>query len=165
LAVFSVFGVAVNQVCFVEGLQRTTATHSAIINTAIPVMTLVFAVLMGRETIDGAKGLSLLLAFSGVLLVVRPDRASLGGTTLVGDLLTLANGTSYAFFLVVSKRLISRVDPLAATAVLMSFGAVAIGAWGAPAIASFDWSSVPASAWANAGFIVLVPTLPLELGG
>jgi len=29
LALFSVFGVVVNQVCFVEGLSRTTPTHSA----------------------------------------------------------------------------------------------------------------------------------------
>lgn len=158
LALFSIFGVTINQVCFVEGLHRTTATHSAIINTAIPVMTLVFAVLLGRESFDVRKGASLVLAFTGVLLVVRPDRASFGGTTLTGDVLTLVNGTSYAFFLVISKRLISRVDPLAATAVLMLFGALAIGAWGAPAIATFDWGVVTPATWANAAFIVLVPT-------
>jgi len=158
LAIFSVFGVAVNQVCFVEGLHRTTATHSAIINTAIPIFTLLFAVLLGREAFDPRKGVALVLAVGGVLLVVRPDRATFGGSTLTGDVLTLVNGTSYAFFLVVSKRLISRIDPLAATAVLMTFGAVVVGAWGAPALVRFDWSAVPAAAWANAAFIVLVPT-------
>jgi drug/metabolite transporter (DMT)-like permease len=158
LALFSIFGVVVNQICFVEGLRRTTATHSAIINTAIPVMTLVFAVLLGRETIDRRKGFSLALALAGVLLVVRPERASIGAATLAGDLLTLVNGTSYAFFLVITKRLLARVDPLAATGVLMGFGAIFIGAWGAPALAGFDWSSVGPAVWANAAFIVLVPT-------
>ena len=158
LALFSLFGVAINQVCFVEGLHRTTATHSAIINTSIPVVTLLFAVLLGRESFDWRKGTSLALALTGVLMVVRPDRASFGESTLAGDLLTLANGTSYAFFLVISKRLISRVDPLAATAVLMGFGAIAVTAWGAPALVTFEWRTVPAATWMNAAFIILGPT-------
>ena len=57
LAVFSLFGVAINQVCFVEGLARTTATHSSIINTLIPAWTLLFAVLLGREALTAIKAL------------------------------------------------------------------------------------------------------------
>src|SRR6185503_1606907 len=132
LALFSIFGVVVNQVCFVEGLYRTTPTHSAILNTTIPVGTLLFALLLGRETLDGGKILSILLALGGVLLVVHPERATFGSATLAGDLLTLVNALSYGFFLVISKRALARMDPLAATAVLMSFGALGILAIGGP---------------------------------
>ena len=63
IAMFSVFGVVINQVCFVEGLSRTVTSHSSIINTAIPVATLLFAILMGRERATTRKltgiGLSL----------------------------------------------------------------------------------------------------------
>ena len=38
LALFSLFGVVLNQVLFVEGLSRTTPFHSSLINTSIPVI-------------------------------------------------------------------------------------------------------------------------------
>jgi drug/metabolite transporter (DMT)-like permease len=158
LALFSIFGVIVNQICFVEGLHRTTPTHSALINTWIPVGTLLFAVLLGREAMTWRKGVSLLLALGGVLLVIRPDRPSTGGATLAGDLLTLVNGTSYAFFLVISKRILSRTDPLAATAVLLVFGTLGIGLVGSPSLMAFDPSTVPASIWGLGVLIVLFPT-------
>jgi drug/metabolite transporter (DMT)-like permease len=159
LALFSIFGVVVNQVCFVEGLYRTTPTHSAILNTTIPVGTLLFALLLGREMLDGGKILSILLALGGVLLVVHPERATFGSATLAGDLLTLANALSYGFFLVISKRALARMDPLAATAVLMSFGALGILAIGGPSLAALDLSSIPPRTWGLGAFIVLFPTV------
>lgn len=158
LAVFSVFGIVVNQVCFIEGLSRTTATHSAIINVLIPVATLLFAMVFGRESLTASKAASVVLAFAGAWLVVRPDRSGWGSESFVGDLLTLTNALSYGFFLVISKRLLSRIDPLAATSVLMAFGAVIIVALGAPAIVSFDFGQVTSRAWMLGAFIVVFPT-------
>ena len=159
LAVYALFGVVINQICFIEGLSRTTATHSAILNTMIPVGTLAFAILLGREAFTAAKGWSLLLAFAGVMLVLRPDRASFTSETWTGDLLTLANGLSYALFLVISKRVLRRVDPVGATAVLLSFGSLGVGLYGARDLAALDFGAVSATAWWTGAFIVLFPTV------
>ncbi len=158
LALYAVFGVVVNQICFIEGLARTTATHSSLINTLIPAGALLFALLLGRETLTGAKAASLALAVGGVLLVVRPERASLDPATFTGDLFTLANAMSYALFLVISKRLLARTDALASTALLMSFGWLGIlpAAWSS--LAAFHPSAIPASTWAWCAFIVVFPT-------
>jgi len=51
LALYALFGVVINQSCFVEGLSRTTPIHSSIINTTIPVGTLTFAVLLAFGTL------------------------------------------------------------------------------------------------------------------
>ena len=158
LAGLALFGVAINQVCFVEGLARTTATHSAIINTLIPAWTLLFAVVLGRESLTSMKAASLALAIGGVLLVIRPERASFTSTTFVGDVLTTVNSMSYAFFLVLSKRLMSRVDALGATAFLFVFGAIPIVAYGAPALAVFDPHGISTTAWLWGAFIILFPT-------
>jgi len=158
LAVFSFFGVAVNQVCFVEGLSRTTAIHSAIINTLIPAWTLFFAVLLGREAMTGRKAISLVLAVGGVLLVIRPERASFSSSTFVGDMLTMVNSMSYSFFLVVSKRTMHRVDALAATALMFVFGTIPIALFGGLALARLDFASVSWAAWLWAAFIVAFPT-------
>ena len=158
LAVFALFGVAINQVCFVEGLSRTTAIHSAIINTLIPAWTLFFAVVLGRESISAVKGASLALALTGVLLVIRPERASLDSKSFVGDLLTLTNSISYSFFLVVSKRTMHRVDPFAATALMFVFGTLPIALFGGAALMRLDPGAVSTAAWAWAAFIVVFPT-------
>jgi drug/metabolite transporter (DMT)-like permease len=159
LAVFALLGVVINQVCFVEGLHRTTPTHSAIINTTIPIGTLLFAVLLGRERLDVSKTLALAVSFAGVMMVVHPHRAAFSSSTLAGDLLTLANAASYALFLVLSRRLLARSDPFAATAVLMGFGSLGILAIGAPGLGAFRPSAVPGSIWALAAFIVVFATV------
>ena len=158
LAAFSLFGVAINQVCFVEGLSRTSAIHSAIINTLIPAWTLLFAVLLGRESPNARKAASLVLAVSGVVLVIRPERAAFSSATFVGDLLTVLNSMSYAFFLVVSKQTMHRVDALAATALMFAFGALPIALFGGSALVRFDLGSVSAAAWFWGAFIVVFPT-------
>jgi drug/metabolite transporter (DMT)-like permease len=159
LALYSLFGVAINQVCFVEGLARTTVTHSAIMNTLIPAWTLLFAVLLGRERMSTQKALSLLLAIAGVFLVIRPERASFSSATFVGDLLTMANSMSYSFFLVISKRMMHRVDAVAATAVMFAFGALPIALYGGGTLAGMALSAVSPAAWAWGAFIVLFPTV------
>jgi drug/metabolite transporter (DMT)-like permease len=159
LAIYSVFGIVINQICFIEGLHRTTPTHSSIINTTIPIGTLLFAVLLRRESLDLWKSLSLAVSLAGVLLVVHPHQAGFSSETLAGDLLTLANAMSYALFLVISKRLLARSDPLAATTVLMGFGALGILAIGAPGLAAFRPSAIPASIWVLAALIVVFATV------
>lgn len=158
LAVFSIFGVAINQVCFVEGLARTTAIHSAIINSLMPAWTLFFAVVLGREALTARKAACLVLAVAGVVLVIRPERASFSSATFTGDMITMINSMSYSFFLVVSKRTMQRVDALAATALMFVFGTVPIGLFGASALARLDFASVSATAWFWGAFIVLLPT-------
>lgn len=158
LALFSLFGVVFNQVLFVEGLSRTTPIHSSLINTSIPVLTLVFATLAGREGVTARKVGALAMAFVGVMFVLRPDRAGLDSRLFVGDLLTLANATSFSLFLVISKRVLSRIDPLAATALLFSFGSVGILALGGGPLVRADLGLVTSTAWWAALFVIIGPT-------
>lgn len=158
LAAFSIFGVVINQVCFVEGLYRTSATHSSILNTIIPVGTLLFAGWLGHERLSARKIAATLVALAGVLLVVRPEAARTGSEALAGDLLTLANALSYSFFLAVSKPTVDRLDPLGATAALMGFGAVGIFLIGGGQLLSSNLRAVPATVWLVAAGIVALPT-------
>lgn len=158
LALYSIFGVVINQLCFVEGLSRTTPSHSSILMTVIPVGTLLFAVLGRRERLSAAKAASFAVALVGVLLVLRPAASELAGASLAGDLLTVTNALSYSLFLVISKRILERVDPLAATAVLLAFGSLGMLLPGLPALRGFDPTAVSARTWALGAFIVVFPT-------
>ncbi len=159
LAVYSVFGVVINQVCFVEGLYRTRTAHSAIINTGIPVATLLIALVAGTESATGRKLTGIGLALCGVLYLLLHTGATMPGQFVTGDILTLINGLSYAFFLVISKPILSRCSSLGVTAWLLTFGAVGISALGLPQLLQLDVSAVPASVWWTGAFVVIFPTI------
>ena len=70
----------------------------------------------------------------------------------------MTNSLSYAFFLVISKRLMHRTDAIASTAMMFAFGALPIAAYGGASLGRFDLAAVSAATWAWAAFIVLLPT-------
>jgi drug/metabolite transporter (DMT)-like permease len=123
------------------------------------VATLLIAILMRRERATPRKLAGIGLSVCGVLYLIVHSGANLGGGVMLGDLLTLANGMSYSFFLVISKPILSRHSSLAVTAELLAFGAVGITILGAPQLASLDPAAVPARVWWVAGFVVVFCTV------
>jgi drug/metabolite transporter (DMT)-like permease len=65
---------------------------------------------------------------------------------------------SYSLFLVISKRLLHRIDALGATATLMALGALGVLAIALPGLARFDPTTVSAATWGLAVFIVVFAT-------
>jgi len=159
-AVFALFGVVINQFCFVQGLSRTSATHSSLINATIPVVTFAIAVLAGRERARLAKLAALFVAFAGAALVIRPDEFAPDAVTMfAGDLFTAVNAVSFSLFLVISKRTFERVDPLAATTLLLLFGSLGMSLLGGPELIELEPARVSAATWALGAGIVLFPTV------
>ena len=133
LALACFLGIVVNQLLFTEGLARTTPEHSAVINSMIPVLTLVFAVLWGHETFTRRKVTAVCVSVLGVLVLFGVDQWFAGGSpfgeTLHGDLLTLGNATAFSLFLVIMGPLSREVDPLAMAAALVAGGAIFFAFW------------------------------------
>jgi len=159
LAGLALFGVVVNQICFIEGMARTTPAHSSLINCAIPVATLAFAVLLGREKLRRASALGIAAAMVGVLVLLKVDDLELRSEWLLGDLLTLTNASSFAFFLVISKRTLRGIGTVPATAGLLACGALGTTLYGGRAALA-----LPASVWTPATvglaiYIVVFPTV------
>ncbi|MCZ6746977.1 MAG: DMT family transporter [Acidobacteria bacterium] len=158
LAGLSLLGVVINQWAFVEGLSRTSITHSALINTGIPVLTLIFAVLMGQERANPGKIASIFLAMLGVLILLRVDAMVLDRATR-GDLITLINATSFSLFLVLSRPLLTRLDPLMATGFLFAFGSLVLLPLGAPLWLQISPASLQPATWIWGAFVVLGATV------
>lgn len=142
LAIASFFGVALNQVLFTEGIARTTPEHSAVVNACIPTWTLLVAVAAGQERLSWLRVIAIVAALAAVGYLLGADRMLFGanatsgaandGASLLGDLLTMANGIAFAVHLVLMRRLGRDVDPWLATALLFVFGTPMIAAWSAP---------------------------------
>ncbi len=102
-----ILGVSLNQTLFLSGLYFSTAIHSTIIGTTIPVFATGLAAAAGLERLSFAKVAGIGLALAGVLFLVRVEEFHLGQGVL-GDLCFLANSLSYAGYLVLSRRLVQR---------------------------------------------------------
>jgi len=158
LAGLALLGVVINQWAFVEGLSRTSITHSALINTGIPVLTLIFAVLLRQERANPGKVASIFLAMLGVLILLGVDDMVLDQTTR-GDLITLINATSFSLFLVLSRPLLTRLDPLMATGFLFTFGSLVLLPLGAPLWLEISPSTLQPATWLWGAFVVLGATV------
>ena len=152
-------GVAINQLLFVEGLHRTTPGHSALINTSMPVLVVLIAVVMGRERPTPSRLLGIGITMVGVLWLVAPRHLDWHSGELRGDLLTMVNSLSYSLFLVISKPVFEKERTLPAAALLLLCGALWLMPIGLPGLVSLDWSAIGPRTWLLAAFIVLGPTV------
>ena len=138
LAICALFGVVFNQGFFLEGLSRTTVGRSALICSQIPTFVLLISVLARQEVLTWRKALGFVAGISGVLVLLGADQFTLDRRYLAGDLLTLTNAASYALFVVLSRRVMARNDPLAATTVIFFFGALGMMIYGGPSLLALD---------------------------
>ena len=70
LVLYALLGVSFNQILFISGLALTTAIHTTILITTIPVFTLAAAVLLRKESLTARAAAGILLAGAGVALVL-----------------------------------------------------------------------------------------------
>ncbi|MCB1161327.1 DMT family transporter [bacterium] len=159
LALCSVFGVILNQALFLEGLARTTASHASVINTQIPSFALLGAVALGQERLTRRKVASFVVGLAGVLVLLRAETLRFDTSTLTGDLLNLGNAASYGFFIALSRRVMTREDPLAATAVLFFFATLGLGLYGGPALRAADLGALSPGVVGGMVFAVLGATV------
>jgi len=155
----SFFGVVINQILFLVGLDMTTPINSSIILSTNPIFAFVFAALILRERITFLKGTGLAIGLSGVLLLIlqngTPDLAS---TTFLGDIYTLVNTISWAFYTVIIKRMLEKYHPVTVMKWTFLFGMLTNIPVGYHQWITTDWSSIPLIAWLQIGFVIVGAT-------
>jgi drug/metabolite transporter (DMT)-like permease len=157
----SLLGVVLNQGLFLLGLARTSAIHTVLLVATIPPFAYGAGILAGRETFLWRKlgGIGLALAGVAALLAAREVAPRPGDqATLAGDALVTANSLCYAIYLVVSKPLTRRYEPITVVAWIFTFGAIAFAPIGGPSLARLAPAAVSARAWAALAWIVVFPT-------
>lgn len=157
LLVLSLLGVMVNQLLFLEGLQRSTAVNAGLLMSVIPVATLGVAVLLGHERLTLRRQAGMLLSTAGVAWLFLHRGADVGGRTRTGDLMLTANALSYSTYLVLAKPVLRRLPQLVVVAWVFALAALIVP-WFALDV---DWAPGAAGRrhWLALGGVLLFPTL------
>ena len=123
LALCGLFGVAINQLFFFEGLNLTTPINAAIIMTVNPVLVIIISALLIGEKITVKKIIGIVLGIIGAgALILNSGSVSFDNDFFIGNLLVLINATSYAIYLVLVKGLMKKYNPLTVMFFVFLFG-------------------------------------------
>jgi len=156
LAGLAVLGIAANQLLFLAGLARTTATMALVLGTTIPVFTAGLAILLRREHASARRLGGIALGVVGALIAIGVG--DLDGRSVTGDLLILINSLCYAAYLVLGRGILQRHPSLLVTTWVLGFGALLVAPFGAAdAIAAAP--HLDAATWAGIAWIVLAATI------
>ena len=140
-------------VVYAESLVYTTAARGSLAVSTLPVLTMVVAALLGRESLTGRKTLGVLIAMGGVALALAAGLQDAPPDAWRGDLLMLGGMLSMALYNVLSRPLMARSSALGYAAAGMACGAgmnalLAWNAGGFHAVASFG-----SAQWAGALYL------------
>ena len=159
IAFLALFGIVANQILFISGLHRTTATHATLLVAMVPIFTIVIGLLMRREQPSARRLFGVPIAFGGVVFLLDPSGLSFGSATLVGDLLVTANSAAYAFFLVRARDVLARRSALSFVAQAFRYGAIPIALLALPDLVRLRPAELSDEALAAAGGVVLLGTV------
>jgi drug/metabolite transporter (DMT)-like permease len=90
-------------VYFIAIALNTPAGESALLVQVHPILTLILGTLILHERMDKNKIISLLIAFLGIIILIRPWEGDSIFTHVVGDFFALCNGIFYSFYLIIGR--------------------------------------------------------------
>jgi drug/metabolite transporter (DMT)-like permease len=159
LLIATVFGVAVNQSLFLNGLNITSPIDAAIIMTATPILVLIVARLLIREPITIFKMLGIVAGGTGaILLILYHGDISFGSNHVIGNSIIFANATSYAIYLVIVKPLMIKYHPVTLMRWIFLFALLLVSGPGLPAFLRVIWGAMPGDIILSVLFVVVGTT-------
>lgn len=143
------YGVSLNQVLFIIGLNFTTVAHSALIISLSPILVLIIARLKGLEEFTASKIIGMAISFAGVTFLALEHGLSFRTGTLRGDLLTFFGSLAFALYTVASKEVATRYSSLEMNTFSFLAGALIVLPFGLPTLVGFDWTRLSWRGWAG----------------
>ncbi|MDC1063261.1 DMT family transporter [Flavobacteriales bacterium] len=159
LMLCGLFGVAINQLFFFEGLNLTTPINAAIIMTISPVLVIITSAIIIKEKITVRKIIGIFLGLIGAcILILNSGDISFKNDFFTGNILVLINATSYAIYLVLVKTLMKRYNPITVMFYVFIFGLIFVLPFGIDEIQKIDLTTFNEEIYLKIGFVVICTT-------
>ena len=153
------YGIALNQVGFVVGLNYTTVAHSALVIATGPIFVLLLACWQRLEALTPRKVLGMALAFAGVVVLSSEHGLSAHSPTLLGDVITLGGTLAFAIYTVASKQVAQTYDTLALNMFAYLFGALMVVPVAGWQLWQVSWASVSWRGWLGLAYMTVLASV------
>ncbi|HEY7186143.1 MAG TPA: EamA family transporter [Vicinamibacterales bacterium] len=131
VVIAGVFGVPLVYLIQFEGLARTTVAHASLMVAMFPILLGVAAAALAGERVPMTRWMLLVVSAIGALLIVSSSAANGDdrGPTAIGDGLVLLSLFAGVAWVMTSKRLMSRYDPIGIAALITVVGTIPLVVW------------------------------------
>jgi drug/metabolite transporter (DMT)-like permease len=159
LALCGFFGVAMNQLFFFNGLELTSAINAGIIMTSTPILVVILAYFILKESITSLKVLGVLLGAIGAIALTLAGRQP-GFDSPLGDLFIFINALSFGIYLVMVKPLMKKYKPLTVITYNFLFGWLFVIAYPNVIleVVQTNYAAFPVEIWWKIGFVIIGAT-------
>ncbi|MDE0722844.1 MAG: DMT family transporter [Flavobacteriales bacterium] len=156
-------GVAINQLCFFNGLSLTSPINASLIMTINPIFVLLVSYVLLGSIITKRKLIGIFIGGVGaaMLLVYSAENTvsdNLSGSSMMGDTLILINALSYGVYLVVVKPLMQKYRPLTVITWVFIIGTVFVIPVGWNQATQIMWSELTPSHIRSISYVILGTT-------
>ena len=159
-AICGVFGIAINQLFFFEGLNLTTPINAAIVMTISPILVIFLSFLIIKEVVTFRKILGILLGLLGAsILILKSGGIDFSSNHQTGNMFVFINASSYALYLVIVKPMMEKYHPITVMFYVFSFGLLYVIPFGYTELLEVNWSSIPDNIYLEIAFVVLFTTV------
>ena len=157
IALLGLFGVALNQLLFFQGLSITSPIDSAIIMVTSPVIVTLLSFLILETKLTANKVIGITLGLVGAIVLISLSGGTNTGSSMKGNLLIMANATSYSLYLVLVKPLLAKYNPLTVISYMFVFAFFIVLPFGFSDIQDVSLS-FPTVVLFSIGFIIFFTT-------
>jgi drug/metabolite transporter (DMT)-like permease len=141
-------GVALYYITFNVAMVYTSASQGALVQSSIPAMTALVAVVWLRERASLLRWLGIALSVSGVMIVFSGNTAGGSSSALLGNLLMFASVVCWALYTSLAKR-VAAFDSLVITVCVMGSGALMLLPLATYEVATAGLQPLPWLGWAG----------------
>ena len=159
LAICGIFGVAINQLFFFEGLNLTTPINASIVMTINPVLVILLSFLIIKEEISFRKITGILLGLTGAgMLILNGGTIDFSSNHQTGNLFVFINASSYGLYLVLVKPLMQKYHSITVLFYVFGFGILYVIPFGVNEIVEINWKMMPIHIYWEITFVVVCTT-------
>ncbi len=156
LVALGVVGNTAYQLCFIEGLARTSATKTAIILAILPVAVTVAAAALKIETVTTRQRFAVVIATLGVAAVLLARGGSIGGPMGIGDVLLFGGVVAWTAYTLMLRHWALPMSTLRITAWTLYTGTPLLVLAGVPQLLATDWGAITLAGWGGTAYAALL---------
>jgi drug/metabolite transporter (DMT)-like permease len=153
------FGVALNMLTFFKGLSFTSPISAAVIMVTTPIIVLILSAIIMKEKMIKRKIFGILLGLFGTgFLILYGKSIGNASNALLGNLLVFINAVSYAFYLILVKKLMDKYNAFTFVKWIYTFGLLMVLPFGWSEYQEIQWATIPIYVLWEIVFVVLFTT-------
>jgi drug/metabolite transporter (DMT)-like permease len=153
------FGVALNMLTFFKGLSFTSPISAAVIMVTTPIIVLILSAIIMKEKMIKRKIFGILLGLFGTgFLILYGKSIGNAANAPLGNLLVFINAVSYAFYLILVKKLMDKYNAFTFVKWIYTFGLLMVLPFGWSEYQEIQWTTIPTYILWEIVFVVLFTT-------